>query len=49
MREESWAAKVDEMSAVIQPLISSRRLQIPSNRNPDECDMVTGRTKVINH
>ena len=49
MREESWAAKVDEMSAVIQPLISGRRLQIPSNRNPDECDMVTGRSKVINH
>ena len=44
MREESWAAKVAEMSDVIEPLISRRRLQIPAN----ECDILAGRAKATN-
>jgi glycosyltransferase involved in cell wall biosynthesis len=42
VREESWAAKVDEMCAVIQPLISRGRFQVPSQGNSQECEVVTG-------
>ena len=45
VREESWAAKVAEMSDVIEPLISRRRLEIPTN----ECDTLARRAKATNH
>jgi len=36
MCAESWAAKVDEMSALIQPVIARRRQPVPSQRPPHE-------------